>query len=264
MWTKRWRGGVIAIVAWGVLNASCAAPVSEVRLIAADAGVFCTPDQSNPDAAGTGMVCDLLRDMARRLGYRRSPDLYPLPRAMMVAAAGPGIVMAPLARTPAREHSYQWLVHLFDEEFVVVAKRGTRADISTLDQVSHLQVGVVREGVVAEIVKDQQWLGLQLATHDVTNARKLDLGRIDAWIGPWNGILSTQRAAGLRTEDLRRGMLLSRTGVYLVGSPDLDPAVGAAWRKAFSAMVRDGSYARILQQHGFVLPPPVSAGPQHN
>jgi polar amino acid transport system substrate-binding protein len=248
----------MAVASLGIWGAAGAAPDGGVRLVAADAGVFCTRDERNPAAPANGMVCELLRELSRRVGYPLSPELLPLQRAMVVAAAGPGIVMAPLARTPVRERNYQWLVRLFDEDFVVVAKRGSNVDISTLDKVGRLRVGVVREGVSAEYIKQRGWQGLQLATRDVANAHKLDVGRIDAWVGPWNGILSTQRAAGLRTEDLRRGVLLKRTGVYLVGSPDLAPAVGAAWKTAFGEMIRDGSYARVLQQYGFVPPPPAT------
>ncbi|WP_093390391.1 substrate-binding periplasmic protein [Rugamonas rubra] len=256
MLTKRWWRCVMAVASLGICGAASAAPDGGVSLIAADAGVFCTLDERNPTAPGNGMVCDLLRELSRRVGHPQSPKPYPLQRAMMVAATGPGIVMAPLTRTPLRERNYQWLVRLFDEDFVVVAKRGSNVDISTLDKVGRLRVGVVREGVSAEHIKNHGWQGLQLATRDVANARKLDRGRIDAWVGPWNGILSTQRAAGLRTEDLRRGVLLKRTGVYLVGSPDLDPAIGGAWKKAFDDMIRDGSYGRVLHQYGFVSPPP--------
>jgi polar amino acid transport system substrate-binding protein len=248
----------MAVASLGIWGVASAAPDGAVRLIAADAGVFCTRDERNPTGPGNGMVCDLLRELSRRVGYPLSPELFPLQRAMVVAATGPDIVMAPLARTPLRERHYQWLVRLFDEDFVLVAKRGSNVDISTLDKVGRLRVGVVREGVSAEYIENRGWQGLQLATRDVANARKLDVGRIDAWVGPWNGILSTQRAAGLRTEDLRRGVLLIRTGVYLVGSPDLDPAVGAAWKKAFGDMIRDGSYGRVLQQHGFVSPAPAT------
>lgn len=255
---QRWRRLIVA-ASLGIWCALSAASNGEVRLIAADAGVFCTRDVHNPTGPGVGMVCDLMRELSRRVGHLQSPDLYPLQRAMMVAATGPGILMAPLARTPARERSYQWLVRLFDEDFVVVAKRGSNVDVSTLEKVGRLRVGVVREGVSAEYTKDQGWQGLQLATRDIANARKLNVGRIDAWAGPWNGILSNQRAAGLRVEDLRRGALLKRTSVYLVGSPDLDPAVGAAWRAAFADMGRDGSYDRILHQYGFVSPPPLIA-----
>lgn len=259
MWTKRWWRCVIAVTALALGGAPSVAADGGVRLIAANAGVFCSRGERNPAGPGTGLVCDLLREMSRRVGYSEAPEIYPMQRAMKVTALGPAIVMGPLARTPAREHSYQWLVPLFDEEFVVVAKRDSTVDISTLDKVGRLRVGVVREGVSAEYVMEKGWQGVQLATRDIANARKLDLGRIDAWVGPWNGILSTQRAAGLRAEDLRRGGLLKRTGVYLVGSPDLDPAVGEAWKKAFREMIRDGSYGRILQQYGFVSPPPLPA-----
>ncbi|SEO09261.1 amino acid ABC transporter substrate-binding protein, PAAT family [Duganella sp. CF517] len=259
---RRWRGAVAVLaLAWlvGVSGANASGPAPKVRLIAADTAIFCSEDERRPGAPPAGLVCDMLRDMARRVGHAGPIELYPFQRAIMLAAAGPAVLMAPLARTPAREASYQWLVQLFEEEFVVVAKRDSGVDISTLDKVAHLHVGLVREGVAAELALQQRWPDLQLSTRDIANARKLDRGRIDAWVGPWNGILAFQRAAGLPVANLRRGAVLKRVQVYLAASRDLDPAVGAAWKKAFDDMVRDGTYRGLLRRYAFE--PPARAAP---
>lgn len=258
-WSLRLRLSLSLAAALLLCRGAAAGPAAEVRLIAADTAIFCATDARQPAAPVSGLVCDMLHDMGRRVGYARAIALYPFQRAIMMAAAGPGVLMAPLARTPVREDNYQWLVRLFEEEFVVVAKRGSGADISSLDQVARLNVGMVREGVVAELALEQHWPHLQMTTRDGVNALKLERGRIDAWVGPWNGILTAQRAAGLPTANLRRGAVVKRVAVYLVASRDLDPAAGAAWKDAFDGMVRDGTYQRLLRRYAFEPPPAVPA-----
>lgn len=57
------------------------------------------------------MVCDMLRDMARRTGYAQPLELVPLQRGLMLTATSQGVLVAPVGRTPAREQSYQWVVN---------------------------------------------------------------------------------------------------------------------------------------------------------
>ena len=254
--TWRWSMMMVLTLIFGVWRFAAAAPQTAVRLIAADTTFFCARDEARPNVVAGGLVCDILREMALRVGYSGSMDLYPLQRALMIAATEPGVLVAPVGRIPSRENSYQWLVPLLEDDFVVVSRRDSNVDISSLTAIGRLNMGVVRDGAAAAMALEQGWKGVQLATGDVTNALKLERGRIDAWIGAWNAILTSQRAAGLPVNKLRRGLVLRRVRIYLAGSRDLDPAVGMAWQAAFDTMVKDGSYQRLLRSHGYEAPSP--------
>ncbi len=52
-------------------------------------------------------------------------------------------------------------------------------------------------------------------------------------------------------------MVVRRVEAYVAGSRNLDPAIGEKWRAVFQQMVRDGTYARLLQQYPFVMPEPL-------
>lgn len=263
---QRWNNQLKAMLIGLLLGhgTAQAAPPVEVRLIAADTSFFCSANNRptvGTEALAGGLVCDMLRDMARRTGYARPLELVPLQRALMLAATTQGVLVAPVGRTPPRERSYQWLVKLLEDDIVAVTRRDSSIDISSADKLLPLSIGVVRDGVAVQLAAEQRWQSLQQVTRDVTNAVKLDRGRVDAWVGPWNAIVNSQRAAGLPLERLRRGVVLRRVPVYLAASRDLDPAVAAVWRRAFDQMVADGTYRRLLRQHGFEAPPGVPVLP---
>lgn len=273
---RRWRGSAaFAAFAVGMLCAQgtvAATPAAVApgppRLVVGDTNHACLRDPHHPEQAREGgIMCDLLREMARRVGYDRPFERYPLQRALLIGETGRNVMLAPLARIPAREHMFHWLVRMLEDELVVVTRRDAAFDIGTAGALRPLHVGVVRDGVAAKLAAEQDWLDVVAVSRDVNNAHKLHLGRIDAWVGPWNAILVAQRAAGLPVSALRRGVVLRRLPLYLASSRDLDPAVAARWQAAFDAMRRDGTLARILREHQFesapALAPPVTSAPPH-
>ncbi len=47
------------------------------------------------------------------------------------------------------------------------------------------------------------------------------------------------------------GAVLALISGACTGSPALDPAVAAVWKKAFDGMVSDGTYNSLLTEYGF-------------
>ena len=228
--------------------------VEPVRLITSDTALECSLDPRPSVKPARTLLCAILIEIARRTGYTGAIEPFPLPRALFVAAAKPNVLVAPVARTPTREDKYSWIVTLLEDDFVFVATRDSVLDISSVESAGELKIGVVRGGVAAQLAEVRHWPRVQFVTRDISNALKLDSGRIDTWVGPWNAILNSQRAAGLPVSALRRGAVLQRVRLYLAGSRELDPAVAAVWKRAFDDMVSDGTYQRLLDRHGFVLP----------
>ncbi|SEO09130.1 polar amino acid transport system substrate-binding protein [Duganella sp. CF517] len=266
---RRWRGGAafwftagMVCTQWAYAATPADGGPGPLRLVVGDANDACLRDPRHPELPREGgIMCDLLREMARRVGYDTPFERYPLQRALFIGETGRNVMLAPLARIPAREHLFRWLVRMLEDELVVVTRRDARFDIDSARALRHLHIGVVRDGVAARLAAEQGWPDVVAASRDVNNAHKLRLGRIDAWVGPWNAILVAQRAAGLPLSALRRGAVLRRLPLYLAGSRDLDPAVAARWQTAFDAMRKDGTLARILRQHQFesAPPPPTAA-----
>ncbi|MYM68180.1 transporter substrate-binding domain-containing protein [Pseudoduganella sp. FT55W] len=247
---------VVAFAAVMALVGGLCAPVAavELHLVGAETSFYCIPPAPGSTDAPSGLAYELAGEMARRVGHPGKIQLYPLARALMMAATTPGTLVVPVSRIPAREKLYQWQVPILEDDFVVVANKDAEVDISSLAAVRKLALGVVRDGAGARLAEAHGFDRISTVTHDDLNARKLSAGRIDAWLSSWNGILSAQRNAGLRADALRRGVVVSRVKIYMASSPELEPALMADWRGAMDAMVRDGTYERLLKKYQYELP----------
>ncbi len=246
----------IGLALAGLLH-SPAHAVDEVRLLAAETAFFCVAKGVPGSGEATGFACEVVREMARRAGHSGRFEMVPMARAMFVGAAAKNVLIVPVGRIAHRENLYQWTVKIFEDDFVVVAPRHSKVDISTVAACTHLKIGMVRNGAAFHLAEEAKWSGMRLVAHDVSNARKLHAGRLDAWLSTWNGILAAQASAGLDPKALRRGVVVRRVEAYVAGSRDLDPAIGEKWRAVFNEMVRDGTYQRLLQKYEFVLPAPL-------
>jgi polar amino acid transport system substrate-binding protein len=236
------------------LAAGLQASAAELRLVGAETSFYCQPSAAGSSAPPTGLACEIMAEMARRVGHSGKIQLYPLARALMVTSTSPDVLVAPVARIAVREKQYQWQVPLLEEEFVVVARKDSAVDISSAEAVRQLALGVVRDGAGERLARERGFGRVSLVAHDDLNARKLQAGRVDAWLSSWNGILSAQRNVGLGAAQLRRGVVLSRTQIYMASAPGLDPALLAGWRAALEAMKRDGSYDQLLRKYQYELP----------
>ncbi len=239
-------------LAW-MPQAAPAAEPDEARLIAGATTFYC---EAAEGGGVTGLACELVLELARRAGHSGAVDLYPFARALAVTAAASHTLLVPVGRTPARESRYRWIVPLLEDDFLVVTKRASTLDISSFEALRDVSVGMVRDGVGAQLSAAHGLRHVNIVTDDLTNAKKLEAGRIDAWFSSWNGICAAQRAAGLSVDGLRRGVVGSHVQVYLVGSLDTAPAVVARWRAAFETMRADGSYAAILRKYQVDPPKP--------
>ncbi|MBU6951269.1 ABC transporter substrate-binding protein [Hahella sp. HN01] len=223
---------------------------AEPRLIAGEAPLFCYMERDKV----RGVACDLLREMAQRVGHSGEIELMPFKRALHETKNTQDALMVPVARTDERAPDYQWLTEILQEEFLLAALRESQADISNFDAARKLNIGVLIGGAAAQIIKDQHLVHVQEVYTEELNVRKLAAGRIDAWLGSWNVMRQAQRDLGYPDDALRRGAVGIRVRIYLAGSPGLGPLEAAKWLTAFKSMQDDGVYARILERYRYQQP----------
>lgn len=237
---------MLAAALWLGLAGPAAA---EVKIIAGEVAPFVYVD----GGAAKGVAHDLTKELAKRVGHSGNIETMPFVRALDVGKQGADILLIPIGRNEAREKSYQWVVKLVDEEFVLIGKQGG-ADVSSFDAAKSAKVGVMRDSVGARIAKDKGMGAVEDVPKEEVNAQKLSAGRIDAWVAAWNTAMQAQRNAGLDPKQLKRGAVASRVGIYLAASPQVPKEELDKWRAAFEALKKDGAYDRIIKAYAYELP----------
>lgn len=200
-----------------------------------------------------GVLYELMRDMAARAGHSGKIASVPLKRELALTAASPQ-TLSTLARFPEDEQSYTWLCKLLEERIVLVANGDSTFDLGSLDAVRDLRVGVILGGSAEALARRLGFRNIQPTGGAESTARKLTLGRIDAWLVAAGIAAHQQENLGGATLSWRSGPTLQPISIYLAAARNADPAMLATWRAACDAMQKDGSYVRILHQYHYEPP----------
>src|SRR5471032_3347650 len=160
------------------LAMSPAAAFDEAQLYINNAPPYSYVDEGRE----AGLVYDLLDQMAARAGFRSHISSVPFKRIAVQLSMQPSSLAA-IWRQPEVELSYIWIVKLLEEPAILVARSDTAGDISSIDAARKLRVGVVLGSPAELIARRLGFQHIEVSTSAVSNARKLDRGRIDAWLG---------------------------------------------------------------------------------
>lgn len=199
---------------------------------------------------GAGAMHDVVMEIVHRLGYKNSVEFVPWARARFEAENKPNTIIIPLARTKDREDKYTWLLHVLDDPYVVVALKDSKMNISTLEEVKKLKIGILSGSVADALLHEKNFTNIESASTDVQNVKKLKLGRIDAWVAPLSCIGQYKTQAGIGKEDMRVGVELTRLNEYIGASKTIDKETVEKWNKTFLAMKKDGTYQSIMKKYG--------------
>ena len=200
-----------------------------------------------------GVIYEQLEQMARRGGS--AYDITPLPFNRLVAQldSAPD-TLAVMWRLPENEARYQWIAKLFEDKMVLAVRNGSRFDISSAQAAATLRIGVVLGSPAEVIARRLNFAHIEATASAESNARKLALGRIDAWIAVPAVIAEGQAAIGGAMADLRLGDKIADVSLYLSCSRRCDGVDLGRWRAAAEQMRKDGSRERILRRYRYQPP----------
>jgi len=221
-----------------------AAALDQVQLYINNAPPFSYLDEGR-DA---GLVYELLEQMAVRAGVRSSISSVPFKRIEVELKLRPNSLAA-VWRQPEVELSYIWIVKLLEEPAMLVARSDTFGDISSIDAAKKLRVGVVLGSPAELIARRLGFQHIEIATTAISNARKLQQGRIDAWIAVPSVITAAQQKIGSNLHALRFGRPIENISMYLSCAAPCNNIAINRWKRAIVSMKKDGSFAQIVQKY---------------
>ena len=226
------------------LAMSPAAAFDEAQLYINNAPPFSYVDEGRE----AGLVYELLDQMAARAGFRSHISSVPFKRIAVQLSMQPSSLAA-IWRQPEVELSYIWIVKLLEEPAILVARSDTAGDISSIDAARKLRVGVVLGSPAELIARRLGFQHIEVSTSAVSNARKLDRGRIDAWLAVPSVIAAAQQQIRSNLGALRSGPPIEKIAMYLSCAPPCNDIDIDRWKRAAAAMKKDGSYARIIDRY---------------
>lgn len=227
-----------------------AAPaLAEIRLVAGDAGLHCRPGTPAP----SGLMCDLLAELARRVHHSGKIELVPHARlkAMMRSGATQTFYL-PVPRVEWNEHRYKWVVEMLRDDYVIITPAGSPT-IDTFEQAKQVgMLGVLRGGESEIMANKLGFTNLQPSSQDIA-VKKMAMGRLDAWFTTWNAGRFLVKASGQSLDSIQRGRKLMDARLSMAASADVDDAEIQKWRAAFDAMKADGTVERAYRKYDIQL-----------
>lgn len=203
--------------------------------------------------ARRGVIYEQLEQMARRGGATYEITPVPFNRIVAYLNAAPD-TLAVMWRMPENETRFQWIAKLFEDKMVVAVRKDSSFDVSSVQAAATLRIGVVLGSPAEVIARRLNFAHIETTNSAESNARKLAVGRIDAWIAVPAVIAEGQAAIGGNMAELRLGGKVADVSLYLSCSRSCDGVDLRRWRAVADEMRKDGSHDRILRRYRY-LPP---------
>lgn len=199
----------------------------------------------------SGFFIDIIKAMAKHADHNGSLDIVPWKRAqrelLELKDKNPKLIF-PLIRSAEREAQYRWIAEVFTDDLVLFVKNSEKREIIKLSDAIGLKIGVVGGSALLTELELGGKHQIEVAPDIDSCAKKLGMGRIDAWyVSRWVGV-STFKHVGLDAKNFRVSPAFHRMPISLAASLDTPESVIKLWEKAFKAIKDSGEYDAILKK----------------
>jgi polar amino acid transport system substrate-binding protein len=233
--------GMLALLA--LLLSPPGVAAQPIKVVAAEFPPLTTNEGGQPG----GVVLEVVREAGRRAGIALEFRFLPWQRAQLETQRSNDVLIIPFTRTPSREEHYQWVAPVLEFHTVLVT---LAKPPSSIEEARMLVVGYVRGTSFKDEAEQAGFPHVEETNDDVTNARKLKLGRIGAWITTDLMAHGVYRQAGFDPAELKYGPNLGPVKIsYVAASRDFPKEIAKRIANAIEQMRADGSYQAIVKRY---------------
>lgn len=202
---------------------------------------------SEQPGPGRGVIHDLVAEAARRVGHSGRIEYVPWFRAQEIAQSEPYVGILAITRSPEREEKYRWLLHVLDDDLVLVGSPGV--DVSDLSKVRDRPVGVLQRSGAEALLKSLAFTRVSAQPEEWMNAKQMKDRMIDAWVAPRAMVVHAVREVRGNLDVLQFGQVIRKSELWLAVSTNLPESEAKKWEDAWAAMKADGTAERIIRRN---------------
>lgn len=200
-----------------------------------------------------GSLYELVVEVLHRADIGASLEVVPWARAVFQTTHTERSAVFPLSRTEGREHQFRWLVKLYDEQYIFLARQGGAFDVHAPLSMTARPVVLLRGSSFHDELAKRGFHNLVDANSTAECTRYLVNGLADAVFGEHAIVGWSLRNRPDRARFVVSAPLLTSSS-WLAGSPDIPEADALVLQRAMEAMIADGTYARIMKRYDVRAP----------
>lgn len=238
-WTPVILGLVLMLTAAGPANAA-----SELQFLTCEE----PPTNYLEDGKVTGITTDIVRELARRTGASGPIKLLPWARAYETALHTPNVILFTAGKTKARAPLFNWIGPIMIKRWVVYARKDDQHAYTSLDDLRAVKhIAVLRDDARGQLLAKEGFTNLIRVNSHEQGIKMLYHHRADLYPSSDIEAPFIAQRAGIPFTALRPVYGLKTIKPHIIVSKGTPPPVLTAWRRAWQAMVEDGTLEQIAR-----------------
>jgi polar amino acid transport system substrate-binding protein len=202
------------------------------------------------DGKPSGLVTDMVREIAARQGIPDNIRLTSWKNAYNMALLYPKVVLFSAERTPERESLFRWVGPVGKNSAVLYARKGSGVRISSLEEAKSVAaIGTTTNWFTEQHLKREGFSNLLSSPDPRANVRQLMNGEVQLSVFTDITIPEIVRQAGYNMTDLEPVFTVGRTYFYIALSRDTPDEVVDAWQSMLDRLKKDGTFERIYRSY---------------
>lgn len=199
----------------------------------------------------TGSATEVVKRTLARAGFTDyTLALYPWARAYGIALTEPNALIFLIARTPEREHQFQWAGEIMQIHYHLYRLKSRPIEITSLESAKAYTIGVMRDDVRQQYLRAKGFNRLVVSAQSLDNFQKLLRGQVDMVPLTADDATSLCRQTGFDCSGLARVLTLDEAsaGLYMAYSPQTSVDVVQRTQEAFRQLKAEGQVQSILER----------------
>jgi polar amino acid transport system substrate-binding protein len=202
------------------------------------------------DGKVAGVATEVVEATLRRAGLSDySVTIYPWARAYDMALQDANVLIFLIARTPEREALFKWVgeIERIDYPMYKLRERGD-IQVRDLQEAKHYSVGVVRDDVRHQYLKEQGFSKLVISANNRDNFMRLLNRQVHLLPMPESDVAMQCLEARVDCTLLEKTFTPElATGLYMAYSLSTDDETVARTREAFDSLAAEGVVKRLVR-----------------